>query len=75
MDDISIAGDLPPQSLEAIAQSLQEFYEGERDEALARVASIERQLGYGADGRPTTAQIREWWRKCKGVCPHCGERI
>jgi hypothetical protein len=66
---------IPSPTAEAVARSLMLYYESKRSEALARVAFLEAQLGYGADGRPTTAQIREWFRTRRRACPHCGENI
>jgi hypothetical protein len=63
---------------DGVARALVEWKESEREEALHHVASLERQLGYGIPGKPTTAQIRAWYRKyaysCK-TCPHCGKYI
>lgn len=49
--------------IDAVLCSLREYYLGRRDALLRELASIERELGYGGSERPTTAQIRNWWRR------------
>ena len=47
----------------------------ERASLLSRVAAIEAEHGYGTPEKPTTKQLRDKWRKHRGVCPECGKRV
>lgn len=59
-----------------IAEALAAFYEDERRTLLDQVNNIERNvLGYGDAERPTTAQIRDWWRRSGRDCTCCRARM
>ena len=57
---------------EAMAKALEDFYEDERRSVFDHLANLERVLGYGTKDKPTTAQVREWWRTRGKDCPVCG---
>ena len=54
---------LPSADVDVILDSLRQYYEGRRDALLRELAAVERELGYGGSKNPTTAQIRNWYRR------------
>jgi hypothetical protein len=53
-------------TLDALAGAMVRVLMARRDALLAEVANIESELGYGTPDKPTTAQIREAWRRGNG---------
>jgi len=46
-----------------------------RNALLIELAAIEAEHDYGSAEKPSTKQLREWWREHRGVCPECGKRV
>ena len=55
-------------NVNTLAESMRRVLLARRSALLAEVASMEAELGQS----PTTAEIREKWRRAQGKCKECG---
>lgn len=62
-------------TLDGINAIVTAMADNRRESILRELSGLERTLGYGNDGKPTTSQLRKWWRENCGKCPHCGKVI
>ena len=65
----------PTGDVQVILESLATYYDGRRDGLLRELAAVEKEMGLGTKEKPTTAQIRDWWRKRARKCPRCGVEL
>lgn len=61
--------------IDAFMSDQKALNEEQRDALLKNVAALERSLGYGSRGKPTSKQLRDFYRKTGGYCPHCGKEL
>lgn len=62
-------------TLEGLAAAFVSHTEARRDALLRELVGLERDLGYGQEGKPTTSRLRKLWRQWCGRCPHCGRGL
>jgi hypothetical protein len=58
---------------EAFITQQRRLNDARRDTLLCEVAALERAMGYGGRGRPTTKQLRAWFQHTGGYCASCGK--